>query len=1327
MISDPTKRLLNNYLRKLTNLSGNNRSIYLPRLLADRYVDLQTLSQLNGESAFTIIESMLAGKPKVICPVVDTRMAAANEASQKLRKLQRTDRFLFEEAGANDLHIGWPMVQGKFLDGTCVRCPLLFIPVTLQVDHDRWVLLPREEGIAFNKSFLLGYAFYNGWTVDEELLDEDFEEVDRDSTLFRTAVYQFLQKSNLDIHFNQDNFRDELMPFENFTKDEFDGAHQSGRLKLFPQAVIGIFSQSGSQLVPDYRQLIEESSFKDLEDFFSTKTQTHPTNDFTRQVREDKVYSILPLDAWQENALKGVKLGQSLVVQGPPGTGKSQLICSLISDAMANGKRVLVVCQKRAALDVVFTRMKEQKLDDFMALVHDFKHDRREIFDQIAHQIDRVDQYKSLNIGLDAIQLNRRFSQASHRIDQITEELEQFKTALYDEFECETSVKQLYLQSSPRAPFIALKQEYQFFKFGSLQDFLRKMKQYCTYAEKFNRDQYPWKTRKSFAKWLPSDLTTMLNILRQAPLYFEALQRQFQESFGVTLDWEQCVALGEQSEVMRDLIVALTDAECFRAFQKMINESDEETSSLWLANIGRVLLDCFAGDGVEQVVPSHQLGALQQAVERSRKARRNIFGLLYWELFSRDKFLVKRALVGNGLLSNAQGFHTLERRLDNRLNLEHNLSKLRAKPWLAVPDTSDQSELQKWFLTAQVALNAKLSFHQIRGIKNLIAVPNVAHHQFLQMINRLLELVQPLPARQTEWQRYFTVGQVNAVTRSADVRSALMASLQYDFDSLVHFDGLIESLTAMEAGVIERLRHESNTWLFADNEKLFLNSLSLAWIDHIEMKHPELRMVSSGKMEQLEQELREQIHAKQSMAQEIVMLRAREKVTENLEFNRLNNRITYRDLLHQVTKKRKVWPLRKVLTEYEQDVFRVLPCWLASPESVSAMFPMRELFDLVVFDEASQCFAEKGIPALYRARQAVVAGDSKQLRPGDFYLARWDDDVDSPDAEIDSLLELAERYLPTVFLQGHYRSESPELVSFSNRHFYNHQLHMVPHRDAVNKDEPALQFIKVDGIWDKGQNAREAQEVVAQVLKLTTTHPSHSVGVITFNAPQQSLVLDLLEVALNKHGSAMPQNLFVKNIENVQGDERDIIIFSIGYAPDNQGRLNAYFGSLNVAGGENRLNVAVTRARKKVMVVSSILPDQLNVADTKNDGPKLLKEYLRFVCNGPGVHEDKWEKTDTRVLQLRNAVATVGKKCGVELDTSIPTHDLTVMRGRLFLSAIMLDDHQYDEAPSLRYWHAQLPDLLESKGWPLAKFFSRNYWADQERFDLEVEKWLVRE
>ena len=183
-----------------------------------------------------------------------------------------------------------------------------------------------------------------------------------------------------------------------------------------------------------------------------------------------------------------------------------------------------------------------------------------------------------------------------------------------------------------------------------------------------------------------------------------------------------------------------------------------------------------------------------------------------------------------------------------------------------------------------------------------------------------------------------------------------------------------------------------------------------------------LRAVSTMKMEAMETEIQQLVVEKQKLSEEILLVRARELVYEGIEYNRLNNRITYRDLYHQVSKKKKVWPMRKVITEFQEELFKLIPCWMASPESVSAIFPMMELFDVVIFDEASQCFAERGIPSMYRGKQIIVAGDNKQLRPNEMYQVRWEDDRDEPELEVDSVLELVERYVSTVHLQGHYRS-----------------------------------------------------------------------------------------------------------------------------------------------------------------------------------------------------------------------------------------------------------------------------------------------------------------
>ncbi len=270
-MSTSTKHTLQTYLRRLTNLSGNNRSLVLLRLHAEQLIDVHEFSFLNGDRSFEIINALIAGRTKKLCQVLDSRIEVNNEASKKLKRLQRIDRFIFEERGSNDLHVGWPFVRGKFADGSIVRCPLLFFPVSIVQEGQHWVLQPREDaGISFNKSFLLAFSFFNAVKLDEELIDTSFDDFSSDSTVFRTQLYQLL-KDKVEINFNADNFRDELTSFQEYKKEAFDEGHRNGELKLFPEAVLGIFPQAGSQLVPDYLHLIENNSITDLEEFFVKK------------------------------------------------------------------------------------------------------------------------------------------------------------------------------------------------------------------------------------------------------------------------------------------------------------------------------------------------------------------------------------------------------------------------------------------------------------------------------------------------------------------------------------------------------------------------------------------------------------------------------------------------------------------------------------------------------------------------------------------------------------------------------------------------------------------------------------------------------------------------------------------------------------------------------------------------------------------------------------------------------------------------------------------------------------------------------------------------
>ncbi len=434
------------------------------------------------------------------------------------------------------------------------------------------------------------------------------------------------------------------------------------------------------------------------------------------------------------------------------------------------------------------------------------------------------------------------------------------------------------------------------------------------------------------------------------------------------------------------------------------------------------------------------------------------------------------------------------------------------------------------------------------------------------------------------------------------------------FDEICLHDQMKMSLHEDEKGAIQKLIFSDTVNQYEDIAALFLNSIKLAWIDHIEVKFPVLRKASTMYIDELEQDLIWHIQEKLSISAEIVLMNCREQTYNSVEYNRLNNRVTYRDLQHQVTKKRKIWPIRRLFESYAQEIFQLVPCWLASPETVSALFPMESVFDLVIFDEASQCFAEKGLPAMLRGRQVVIAGDDQQLRPFDLYQPRLEIEEDElTELEVESLLDLCKNQLLNVPLKGHYRSQSFDLIAFSNKHFYQDKLYMLPAYELAKNAIPGINYIKVEGTWKHQTNPVEAERVVLLLEELSQKYPQQSIGIITFNAKQQHLIYDLIDYRNAKsEGSPIMNLAFVKNIENVQGDECDQLIFSIGYAPDDKGKLQMQFGSLNQVGGANRLNVAITRARQAIHLVTSIWPEQLQVAGAKNDGPKLLKEYLAF-------------------------------------------------------------------------------------------------------------------
>jgi hypothetical protein len=441
------------------------------------------------------------------------------------------------------------------------------------------------------------------------------------------------------------------------------------------------------------------------------------------------------------------------------------------------------------------------------------------------------------------------------------------------------------------------------------------------------------------------------------------------------------------------------------------------------------------------------------------------------------------------------------------------------------------------------------------------------------------------------------------------------------------------------------------------------------------------------------------------------------------------------------------------------DVFHLeltsnIKVWLLTPEVVSALLPLQTgLFDLVIFDEASQLYVERGIPAIYRAKKVVIAGDPKQLRPSSLGVGRIEEDDDLDDGELlkditidaKSLLDLARYRYKETLLNYHYRSKYEELILFSNHAFYDSKLIVSPNVETPKK--PPIEYVYAkDGSFINKRNPIEAKEVITLLKKiLKEKDPEETIGIITFNSTQRDVISDLIDEELFKGNGYQKllekevyrksdqedQSLFVKNIENVQGDERDIIIFSMGYAKDDKGVVKRRFGWLNHEGGQNRLNVAITRAKKKIYFVSSLYPEELKVDDLSGKGPKLLKDFMRYCYY---ISTGKKELAKEVLLQLSSSESstkvviekrmTEEIKARVEKLGYIVEHDLGIGQFKLDLAIKDPVENKYvlgvicdlDENPSnarLSLLHHE--KFLESRGWQTVRIFHSNWYEDQNK------------
>lgn len=591
-------------------------------------------------------------------------------------------------------------------------------------------------------------------------------------------------------------------------------------------------------------------------------------------------------------------------------------------------------------------------------------------------------------------------------------------------------------------------------------------------------------------------------------------------------------------------------------------------------------------------------------------------------------------------------------------------------------------------------------------------------------------------------EQFSLIDRLNCLTDQLD---SVESTIEDDFPNIsnISIEILNELIQNNEALVmikeltdLDRLLLKIHTQLEIGYDSI-INAYITYYIDYIE---------SSGIGTNLNNKYRDYIYEITKLENEKAKL-VKQSISKQIRSNRNIDVYKLMTIKSDLSKVRKNKSIRQLMNEYSTELYQLFPVWMMTPETVSDILPLAsESFDIAIFDEASQMYIENSIPSLYRCKRAIIAGDDKQLKPTSFFSSKnVESEYEEEDIELagESLLDQAKITFNSVHLNFHYRSKYAQLIQFSNFAFYNSRLKISPNILSEHSGYKPIEYINCHGEFKDGTNETEAihiAKLLDAILSNAETQ-NKTVGIITFNIKQKECVEEtihdyienvdcdkqqLFRELMNKEVDGEDISLFVKNIEDVQGDERDIIIFSLGYGVDDTGKLNVNLGPLRLSGGENRLNVAISRAKEKEYVIASIEPSELNVENSKNRGPKIFKDFLYYakaVSDGDIESANSIIKSDKIIRDGIKFDSPFEKDVyehlvdlGWHVDTQVGVMgyriDLAIydeISGK-YIAGIECDGATYHSSKYAKERDVSRQRFLEGKGWRILRIWSKNWW-----------------
>lgn len=1217
--------------------------------------------------------------------------ASSETLTERAGTLIRKARSAEEEAGANTLYLAMGFLRWKYEGEKEEKyAPIALVPVALTRMKSQGIAIHVGEGYEVNTTLL-------------EFLKQEF---------------------GIDVRGVEGKG---LTPKEIIAVFRAKTANVKGWM-VYEDVYLAQFTFARYAMWADVKNNIREFGKNPLINSLLTNTNKLADNKLTGASEDDSdpcdVLVPLPCDSAQYAAVAESEKGTTFVLHGPPGTGKSQTITNMIANAVAHGKRVLFVAEKQAALQVVKKRLGEIGIGEFCLELHSGKSaDKAEIVRNIENTLSLVgtcDREKFASTGeeivrtrsalrapLAALHKKRRLGVSVYEgivyylQNKNAPELVNIESTFYDTLtnqkltECEAMLTTAQAAAKEcggvyRSPFseVRLTECGRATKAAVLcaaEVVLAELKHLKNYVGIF-LDTFNQKISKFTAKKL-ENLVEIANILKSDTLaeFFGCEEEELYKFYNANLRYD--------NEVKHWL-------KYFKTLPNISGYADQIESELdkWGENYrsSRVLLAVIKRInrcGREPLKEKEELEWIKSAYEME-SAR-------------------MRILSNTSLSQNFVGFGGInDKKREDFLAPLYHLHDLCAQTFMdynadafnSVCVSSSGGTLKPLiggFISAATAFT-KAADHYLKTVKadKSSYLDEDIFECYTKKCSALIDNIDLLPA----WCMY-----------KATAKKLNDSGLTFMTDAME--SGRISGAQILSSFRKNVYRNFIQTNIPADED---LAVFSASVLDENAAAFARL-------LEEFSSLTREKIRAD-------LIARLPAKETEGTLALEL---MTFQ---RQIKGNLKGISLRSLFAEIPELMKVVAPCMLMSPITVSQYLPAESgLFDLVIFDEASQIPTCEAVPSLARAKSAVIVGDPKQMPPTSFFMSGAQDEEHPETEDLESVLEdCLALGIPEKHLIWHYRSKHESLIAFSNITYYSSKLCTFPSPDALDS-KVKLRFIE-NGVYDRGAtkcNRQEAEGLVEEVIRRLKDERLRrsSIGIVTFSTPQQLFVERLLSKRISAEGLdeaayEREEPLFVKNLENVQGDERDVILFSVCYGPDSKGRISLNFGPLNQFGGWRRLNVAVSRAREEMIVFSSMRYSMIDLSRTTSRGVAGLKAFLEFAEKG---RTNIPLKSDEIIINrqgigkyVAEELSGYGYDCRCDVGVSDFKIDVAVVDPKNkhnFILAVLCDGTTQFSVKDRSVMQVQ---TLKRNNWNVIRLYAINFFNNPKREIKKIKDYLDR-